>query len=544
MGLRGPGANKIKRRLKAARSSHPWDKPGLSRAEKVVAFIESLPCSSGPLAGTNFKLRPWQKRFIRAVYKVDGDRHRIVRTAVLSMGRANGKTALASALALCHLAGPEAESRGEVYAAANDRFQSSRVFNELAAIIQRTAWLKQRLSVRRYPKEIEDFVTGSIFVSLSADAPTKAGLAPSFVVVDELGQAKSRELFDVLATALGKRAEPLLVTISTQASRDEAPLSQLIDYGLRIARREISDPSFHLTFFAAPRDDDPWKLATWKKANPALGDFRSLEDVRRLARQAQRMPAAELSFRRLILNQRVDTSVQFIDMQRWKACGQPPDLNPVVADYNLGTVVKNRPCFAGLDLGSTKDMTALVLAFSNDDGVFDVLSFCWLPGETLQERQDQDNMPYRTWVQQGHLLTFPGRSTDPKVVALKIAELHGRYKIQKLAFDRWRIEDIRRELDAIGCHVELEPFGQGYRDMSAAVDKLERLVDEGKLRGCAHPVLTMAAANVKVEMDAAKNRKPTKVRSTGRIDPIVALIMALGVATRSAPVIDVSALIG
>ena len=126
------------------------------------------------MAGTNFGLRPWQRKFIRSVYKVDENGHRLVRTAVLSVGRGNGKTALASVLALCHLAGPESESRGEVYAAANDRFQSSRVFNEIAAIIQRMPWLKERCSIRRYPKEIEDFETGSIFVSLSADAPTKS----------------------------------------------------------------------------------------------------------------------------------------------------------------------------------------------------------------------------------------------------------------------------------------------------------------------------------------------------------------------------------
>ena len=180
-------------------------------------------------------------------------------------------------------------------------FKARASLNELSAIIKRTPWLKERLSIRRYPKEIEDFETGSLFVALSADAPTKAGLAPSFVVVDELGQAKSRELFDVLATAMGKRAEPLLMTISTQAARDEAPLSTLIDYGLRIQRGEVKDPSCHLTLYTAPLDADPWSPKTWKLANPALGDFRSLEDVKRLALQAQHMPSAEVSFRNLIL---------------------------------------------------------------------------------------------------------------------------------------------------------------------------------------------------------------------------------------------------
>jgi phage terminase large subunit-like protein len=147
------------------------------------------------------------------------------------------------------------------------------------------------------------------------------------------------------------------------------------------------------------------------------------------------------------------------------------------------------------------------------------------------------------WAQQGHLLTFPGRTTDPKAVALKIAELHGVYNIRALAYDRWRVEDIKRELDAIGCDVELLPFGQGFKDLSPAVDVLERLVEEGKLRHNNHPVLSMAASNAKAEMDSAGNRKLSKRKSIGRIDPLVALTMALGVATRPAPVFDVTTMI-
>ena len=244
------------------------------------------------------------------------------------------------------------------------------------------------------------------------------------------------------------------------------------------------------------------------------------------------MPAAEMSFRNLVLNMRCDAAAQFINAATWKACGD-----------DIATL-EGRPCFAGLDLAATRDMTALVLMFGDADGGFDVLPFCWLPGETLQEREDEDRMPYRVWADQGHLLTFPGRTTDPKAVALKIAELHGRFRIEALAFDRWRIEDLKRELRAIGCGVELVPFGQGFRDMAPAVDALERLIEEGKLRHAGHPVLAMAAANTKTELDAAGNRKLSKRRSTGRIDPLVAMAMALGVAARPAPVIDIEALIG
>jgi phage terminase large subunit-like protein len=539
LGLRGPRAGRKPTRRAAsgpritASEAQPWELPSLPRAEKVVRFIESLPCSAGPLAGTQFKLRPWQKRFVRAVYATDKQGRRQVKTAVLSMGRGGGKTTLAACLALCHLAGPEAESRGEVYSAANDRFQASRIFNELVAIAQRVPWLEKRLSIRRYPKEIEDFETGSLFASLSADAPTKHGLSPSCVIYDELGQATSRDLLEAFTTALAKRPEPLLLVISTQAARDEAPLSTLIDYGLRIQSGEVDDPSFLLHLYTAPADADPWSPKTWKLANPALGDFLSLPNMKRMARQAKEMRSAEAAFRNLCLNQRIDTTEHFISPPVWKACGDPVDIDRL----------KGRPCFAGLDLGATRDLTALILCFADDDGGYDVVPYIWLPGDP-SEREDQDRTFYQMWVKQGHLLTFPGRSsTDPEVVALKIAELHGRYNIRALAFDRWRIEDLQRELSAIGCSVPLVPFGQGFKDQAPAVDLLERLVFERKIRHGNHPVLTAAAANAKIEMDAAGNRKLSKRKATGRIDPLVATVMAVGVAPRQPKPIDASTLV-
>jgi phage terminase large subunit-like protein len=537
MGMRGINATpKANGRSRSPTSSkpHPWDARGLSRAERVIRFVNSLPCTQGPLAGTTLKLRPWQTKFIKAVYRTDKRGKRLVRTAVLSVARKNGKTQLAAALALCALSGPEAEPRGECYSVACTRFQAGRVFAEMVAIITRTPWLNDRINIIRFRKELEDTVNGSTFAVLAADVAPVHGLSPSFVCYDELAQVPSRALYDALGTALGGRAQPLMLVISTQAASDTAPMSELIDYGLRIERGEIADPGFHLTLYTAPLDADPWKFVTWKTANPALGDFRSLEDVRRLALQGQRMPSSEASFRHLILNQRIDTTMQFIDARSWSLCGE----------YDLVVSgLKGLPCFAGLDLGATKDMTALVLVFVGDDGEYITLPFCWLPADTLREAADRDAMPYATWVRDGHLLTCPGRSLDPKVVALKIAELHGLYKIQALAFDRWRVEDIRRELSAIGCGVELVPFGQGYRDMAPAVDFLERLVEEGKLLHGNNPLLTMAAGNAKIELDAAGNRKLSKRKSTGRIDPLVALAMALGIAARPAPAFDPAALI-
>lgn len=528
MGLRGPGARAIKRPPKDAvpvsSGPHAWEAPGLSRADRVAAFCESLPVTSGSLAGTTFKLRPFQRRFLKSVYATDRTGKRRVRTALLSMARKNGKTDLAARLALCHLAGPEAEARGEVYSAANDRFQASRIFSEMVAIIDAVSWLSARVSIVRHSKMLEDIGgTGSTFAALSADVGTKHGLSPSFVVYDELGQAPNRDLFDVLDSAMGARAEPLMLVISTQAARDEAPMSELVDYGLRVACGEVRDASFHLTLHTAPKDADPWSRSTWRLANPALGDFRSAADVERMAAQAQRMPSREASFRNLILNQRVDATAQLITSAVWKQNGGPVDLASLAG----------RPCWAGLDLSATRDLSALVLVFADDDGGFDVVPYFFLPGDTLHEREDVDRVPYLTWARQGHLIAPPGRTNDPRVFANKIAELHGRHSIKGIAYDRWRIEDLKRELGAIGCDVPLVAFGQGFRDMGPAVDLLERLCVEAKLRHGMHPILTWCVSNAKATSDPAGNRKLDKQKSFGRIDGAVALAQALAIASRA-----------
>ncbi len=533
MGLRGPGAKPIKATGTAQVLSlfpedrpalpdglpKPWEAEGLTRVERVVAFLESLPITSGVLAGESFEVRAWQREFLEAVYGVDESDSRPVRTAVLSMARKNGKSGLAAGLALCHLCGPEAEARGQVFSAANDRNQAAILYAEMVAIIERTPWMGERLSIRRHAKEIDDLGgTGSVYAALSADVGTKHGLSPSFVVYDELGQAPKRDLFDALDTAMGARAEPLMLVISTQAPDDLAPLSELIDYGQRVQAGEIEDPSFHLTLYAAPADADPWDEATWYLANPALGDFRSKPDVARQAAQAQRIPSKEAAFRNLILNQRVAAETRFLPISEWRACGGDVD------DERL----YGRPCWAALDLAATRDLTALVLAFPDDDGLVDVRCFFYLPGEGLAERAERDRVPYTVWRDQGILTVTPGATTDPRFVAAEVARCAGRYQLQALAYDRWRIEAFKMALAEEGVtDLTMIEHGQGFRDMAPAIDLLEHAVAERRLNHGDNPILTWCISNAVVTPDPAGNRKLDKSRSTGRIDGAVALAMAL-----------------
>lgn len=543
MGLRGKGAQPKIVNLADARQAtlgfspsevapprreDPWKVPGQTRVERVIAFLEDLPVTQGSLAGSNLKVRPWQRKFLEAVYAEDKRGQRPIRTAVLSMPRKNGKTQIVAGLALCHLIGPEAESRGEVYAAANDRFQSGKTFNEIVAILDQCPNLALHVNIVKFRKEIEVLSgdgKGSIFAALSADAATKHGLSPSFIVYDELGQAPKRDLYEALDTAMGARDNPLMCIISTQAADDHAVMSELVDYGHRVESGEIEDASFHLTFYGAEATDDPWSPDTWAKANPALGDFRSYDDVERQAAQAQRVPSRENSFRNLILNQRVAAHVRFIAKAEWDANGAEPALASLAG----------RRCFAGLDLSASRDLTAFVMVFPADDGTFDVLARFYLPEDGLADKSEQDRVPYDVWARQGVLTAIPGATVDPAFVANEIAEAAALYQIEALAYDRWRIEDLRRELRAIGAEIPLVEFGQGFKDMAPAVDLVERLVAETKMRHGKNPILTMCASNAVIERDAAGNRKLAKHKSTGRIDGLVALAMALAASGRHEP---------
>jgi len=528
MSLRGVGAKALSERGKVDfRLVKPWEMPDQDRADRVIAFCEDLPITSGKLAGTKMVLREWQRRFVRVVYAEDAEGGRPIRTAVLSMGRKNGKTQLAAALALCHLVGPEAEPRGEVYSCALTRDQAAKLFAEMVAILNGHEELADRCNVVRFTKVIEVLTgdgAGSIYAALSSDAPSKMGLSPSFVVYDELGSAPNRDLYDAMDTATGARENPLLMAISTQAAADHHVFSELIDYGLKVQSGEVHDPSFHLTLYAAPADMDPFIRDAWDLANPAIGDFRSLDDVARQAGQARLVPSKETAFRNLILNQRVSTVARFIHKAEWDAC----------AGSAVPTLT-GRECYGGLDLSGSRDLTAFVLVFPEPDGGYLVKCRFFMPDANIGERSNEDRVPYDLWAKQGLITLIPGATIDPGFVADAIAQAASSYDLKSVAYDRWRIEDLKRELSLMGALIPLVPHGQGFRDMAPAVDKLERMVADRKLSHGAHPVLSMCAANAVITRDPSGNRKLDKAKAAGRIDGLVALAMALNISGREEP---------
>src|SRR4029077_9930600 len=270
------------------------------RAERIIAFIERLTVPSGIGQGERFRLREWQKRFIRDVYEphFPSTGNRAVRRAILSVARKNGKTALIAALTLVHLVGPESITNGGVYRAANDREQASLIYKVAAQIVRANSELSQVLRCIDSTKTIACPFNGSFYRAVSSESGTKMGLNPTFVVYDELAQARSRELYDALDTSFGARTDPLFVVISTQSNDPEHILSKLIDDGLH-----ADDPRIVCHLYEVPEDKNVFDPKIWKKANPALGDFRLLSDLKAIADKAERLPAEEPKFRNLYCNQ-------------------------------------------------------------------------------------------------------------------------------------------------------------------------------------------------------------------------------------------------
>lgn len=466
----------------------------------------------GKLVGQNVKLTEHQRQWLSDIYDNN------TRTFILSMGRKNSKTATSAFLLLLHLAGPEAKPNSQLFSAAQSRDQAAILFSLAAKMVRMSPELSSYVGIRDTAKQLYCKEIGTLYRALSAEASTAYGLSPAFVVHDELGQVKGNrsELYEALETAAAAQDDPLSIIISTQAPTDGDLLSLLIDDALN-----SKDERVKVRLYTAPIDADSFSEESIRLANPHFDYFMNQDEVRRQADEAKRMPSREASYRNLVLNQRVESKVPFISRQVWlDNCGDPLDS------------FEGLEVYAGLDLSSVSDLTALVL-ISKQDNVWHVKPTFWLPEEGLVEKSRADRVSYDVWANEGNLLTTPGRSIEYEWVAEYLRGVFDMCDVKALAFDRYNMRFLKPWLEKAGfTEAELErfvEFGQGFVSMSPALRELESLLLARKLAHGNHPVLTMCAANATIVKDPAENRKFSKSKTTGRIDGMVALAMAVGV---------------
>jgi phage terminase large subunit-like protein len=486
----------------------------MTRAHRAIAIINNLTHTKGPAAMEAFHLRPWQKRILHDLFKTRRDGLRQYRTCLLMLPRKNGKSELAAALAIYFLMF-DGEIGGEVYSAAADKDQAALVFNVAAQMIRNDPELEAQCELIDSQKRIVHRASGSFYRAVSAEAYSKHGFNASVVIYDELHAAPTRELWDVLSTSQGARAQPLMMAITTAGYDRHSILWELYAHAKKVAEDPALDPTFLPIIFEAPVEADWTDEKVWRKANPALGDFRSLDEMRIAAARAREIPAQENTFRRLYLNQWTEQASRWIAMPSWDAC-------QTVSDRSTWN---SRVCYVGMDLSSTKDLTALVAVFPDESG-FDVLAQFFVPRENMLQRVTRDRVPYDQWAREGWLIATPGNVVDYEAVRQTLLEWAAVYSVKEIAFDPWNATDLVTRLQAQDGFVCV-PMRQGFASLSSPTKALEKAILSRTLRHDGHPVLRWNVSNVAVESDAAGNLKPSKTVSTEKIDGVAALVMAV-----------------
>ena len=488
------------------------------RADYAVAFIEALTHTKGTWAGKPFELIDWQERIIRDVFgTIKPNGYRQFNSAYIEIPKKMGKSELAAAVALLLCCG-DGEERAEVYGCAADRQQASIVFEVAADMVRMCPALNKRVKILASQKRMVFEPTNSIYQVLSAEAYSKHGFNIHGVVFDELHTQPNRKLYDVMVRGSGDaRMQPLFFLITTAGTDTNSICYEVHQKAKDILEGRKHDPTFYPVIYGAEREDDWTDPEVWKKANPSLGITVGIDKVEAACKSAQENPAEENSFRQLRLNQWVKQTVRWMPMDKWNACSFPVDPK----------ALRGRPCYGGLDLSSTTDLTSFVLVFPPEDeeGKYEILPFFWVPEETLDLRVRRDHVPYDKWEKQGYLKTTEGNVVHYAYIEKFIEELGEKYNIREIAFDRWGATQMVQNLEDMGFTVV--PFGQGFGSMSSPTKEFYRLTLEQKLAHGGHPVLSWNVDNVTVRTDPAGNIKMDKEKSTEKIDGAIATVMAL-----------------
>jgi phage terminase large subunit-like protein len=490
----------------------------VAAAQHRIGFYPAfLRHSKGEWARRSFELPGWQKFVVGSVFGWKReDNTRRFRYVYEELPRKNGKSTKLAGVGLDMLA-CDGEPGAEIYTAATKRDQARIIFDEAKRMVASSPDLAA--TIARYKLNLSIDATASKFEPLSSDDRTLDGLNPHCVLVDELHRHKTRALLDVLDTALGARRQPLLWIITTAGDDDpESVYTAENDYAIKVLEGAVEDDSvfaFIATIDKGDRWDDP---AAWAKANPNLGVSVKLDDLERQARKAAKSPGALVAFKRLRLNVRSSAMDRVIDMAQWAKNSRgrfDPDK------------IEGLQCFGGLDLSSKIDISAFVRLYEPDDsGIMRIAARFWMPADTIEERADRDRMPYRRWVEEGWIEATPANVIDHAEIKAAIIADAKRCAVESIAYDPWNATQLAVELNEAG--LEAVEFIQGMRSYTAPTKELQALIADRKLDHGDNPVLTVMASNLKVQRDKNLNEMPNKAYSTGRIDGITALIMALG----------------
>jgi phage terminase large subunit-like protein len=494
-------------------------------ADRFYRFAERLRHYKGEWAGQPIRLQPYQAFRLGSIlgWRQCGSGLRRFRTAYNELPRKNGKSLEAAIVAL-YLTFFDNEGGAEGYCIATKKDQAKIVFNDAKLLVQRSPELRARLTVLK--GNIHRELTASKLEPIGADRDSSDGLNPSLIIADELHAYKNRGMLDVMETATGARSQPMNFQITTAGSDPFSPCGDQHDYACKVLDGVLADETFFAFIAHADLGDDWTAPATWRKANPNYGVSIKPADLEALATKAIHMPPAANAFKQLRLNIWTATGAPWLSLDGWRkgqTAWRAEDMH-------------GQACYLGIDLSSKIDLTAIVAAFppTADRKAWRLLSWALTPGETVAARAHRDKAPYLQWIDRGYLETNPGSRIDQDRVREIVREASALFHVQQIGIDPWNAGNLIKDLTEDGGQVievpqTLQQMSQACKDFEA--DVLDGLVDAGS-----NDLFTWCVANVIVQRDNKDNFYPTKKHSRGRIDPVIAALIARKLATIEAPV--------
>jgi phage terminase large subunit-like protein len=495
--------------------------------QHIIDFARFCRHVKGRWADDVVVLEPWQQALLWILFgwmRADGARR--FRSSYWEMARKNGKSLLAAIIGLYGLVA-DGEGGAEIYAAATKREQAKQVFTPAWLMAKKSPALRKRLTCYRDNIHIRN--TAAKFEPMGRDHDTADGSNPHMALVDELHAHRDDGMWGVLETGMRSRRQPLMFGITTAGFNQASWCYELRRYATQVLDGIVKDDSFFCIIYTLDREDVElgdrdggwWDESLWVKSNPNLGVSIGLEDLQAAAVRAKAMPSAKGHFLTKSLSIWTNAGTQWIAAERWAMCAGEVDEKALAG----------RPCYGGLDLSSTFDLTALAWVFPpyGDDPLYRVVMRFWAPEAAIAERMRQQRASYATWQVQGFIEMIPGEVIDYEYVYRRIDEDAALFDVKEIAFDRWGASQVYVRLTAAG--LTMVQFGQGFASMSAPMKELEKLIMAKGLAHGGHPVLAWNMHNLIATKDAAENIKPDKKLSVEKIDGGVALIMGLARAT-------------
>ena len=500
-------------------------------------FPELLQHVEGDAAGKPFILEPWEQAIIANLFgwkrkDAEGREVRRYRECLIYVPRKQGKTPLASGIGL-YVFFCDEEAGQQDFIAASTREQAGHIFRHCKAMVLKQPALAKRCRIYGgtapggQSRSIVRERDGSFLRVIAADAGGQHGQNPHLILVDELHTQESRELIDTLRTGMGSlnRKQPLIVYITTADYERESICNEIYEHACRVRDGVYPDPSFLPCIWEAKLEDD-WKdPAVWARANPNLGVSVSEEYLAREFRAAVEEPARLNELLRLHLNIITRARTRFIDPEAWRRSA---------GEVNLAELI-GRECYGGLDLSSKYDLTAWVLTFPWEGGVYKVLPRFWIPSKAAKDAERKHGVPYSAWERGGYVTITPGASVDYSAVEAQIVADASTYQLQGVAYDPWNANATRSRLEEAG--ITTIEFTQSLKNYNEPTKEFQRLIGETLLHHGNHSVLTWNAENVEVYTDASGNIRPVKPEegSFNKVDGIQAAVMGLSRAMLANP---------